>query len=146
MRVVAAGVHHARQCVHIGAQGDPLPVVGADVAHQSRSAGQDFGLQTGVTEFLGNERGGGVLLAAQLGMSVQVTAPPDQIVVVGRQPGLDAVADVYEHARLREASSSTRSRSAGVCANRTTVRANIVAPSITAVSPEADTAAAANAG
>lgn len=147
-----AGALGHRQGVQIGAQRDPRPVFGTDITGQPGPTGQHLGFEPRIGQPLGDERGGGELLAAQFGMAVDMATPVDQIVVVGGQPGFDGVGDVglaegrTHNAALRSANSSTRSRWAGVCANRTTVRANMIAPSTTAVSPPGLTAAAANAG
>ena len=109
------------------------------------AAGKHLRVQPGVGQVSGDELGGGELLAPELGMGVDVPAPGDQVVVVGVQPAVGSLNECHDATRLA-ASSSTRSRSAGVSANATTVRASMIAPSKTALSPLGLAAAAANPG
>ena len=159
VRIVAAGVgdvrHHRcvrrpgplghRQRVHVGPQSDPRPVLRPEVAGQAGSAGQHLRVEAGVGQMRRDELGGGELLAPELGVGVDVAAPRHQVVVVGVQPEFGGLDDAAHDARLA-CSSSTRSRSAGVSARPTTVRASMIAPSMTAASALGPAAAAANAG
>ena len=159
VRVVPAGVGDARhqrrigrtgalverQRVHVRTQRHPRSVVGPEVAQQTCAAGQHLGVQARVGQLRRNELSGGELLAAQLGMLVQMAAPPHQVVVVGGQPARGGVLQRAHDVRLL-CSSSTRSRSALFSASATTVRASMIEPSTTALSALGPTAAAANPG
>ena len=71
------------------------PVLGAEVADQPGAAGQHLRVEPGVGQPLGDELRGGELLAAQLGVAVDVAAPVDQIVVVCGQPGFGGVGEAH---------------------------------------------------
>lgn len=75
-----------RQRVHIGPQCDPRRVLRSEIADQSGAAGQRLRVQAGVDQPVGDVLGGGELLPPQLGMAVEVAAPPDEVVVVGGRP------------------------------------------------------------
>ena len=92
------------------------------------AAGQHLRVQPGVGQLRRDELRGGELLAAQLGMGVDVPAPGHHVVVVGVQPAVGGFCEGHDAARLA-ASSSTRSRSVGDSASATTVRASMIAPS-----------------
>jgi len=83
-------------------------------------------------------------LTPEFGMRVQVSAPPDEVVVMAVQPGFGGVDD--RHDALLDCNSITRSRSDGVSARDTTVRASMIAPSTTARSALGPAAASVNAG
>ena len=102
VRVVAAGVHHAvdggrerqagvllqRQGVEVGAQRDAAVAV-ADVADEAGAAGEGAGLETGRRQLPGDQLGGAVLGAAELGCGVDGPAPADDVVTVRGQPGVE---------------------------------------------------------
>ena len=155
VRVVPAGVRHIRhrrcvggagplghrQRVHVGPQRDPGLPVGAEIAGQSRPAGQHLGFEPGVDQPLDDELRGGEFLAAQLRVAVQMPPPVDEVLAVGGQPGVRDLRKSHDAARFSSAA-STRSRCSGDSASPTTVRASITAPSSTALSALGEAAAA----
>ncbi len=139
-----AGALRHRQRIHVGAQRDPWLMLWAEVADQSGPAGQHLGVQPRVGQPLSDELSSGVFLAAQLRIAVDVPAPGDQVFVVGGQPRFCGVDEAHT-AALHFCAAITRSRSAGVCARWTIVRASMIAPSTTARSALGPAAAAAKA-
>ena len=99
----------------------------------------------GVRKAFGDEPGGGVLLAAQLRIAVDVPPPFDEFLGVRGEPRSGGLREAHSWAppRLRSCKAMTRSRAPGVCASLTTVRASMIAPSTTARSPLGPAAAAA---
>ncbi len=159
VRIVAAGVrdvgHHRRerrpgpighrQRVHVGPQCDARPMLGAEVADQTGAAGQHLRIEARVGQMRRDELRGAELLPAQLRVGVDVPSPGHHVVVVGGQPGVGGFCESHDATR-RASCSSTRSRSAVVSARLTTVRASMIAPSTTALSPLGPAAAAAKPG
>ena len=141
MRVVAAGVRRVghgrfirgtgplghRQRVHVGAQRDPRFVFGAEIAGQPRPAGQHLRVEPHVGQPFGDELCGGVFLAAQLRVAVEVPPPGDQVIGMLGQPRIGDIGEAHDATRWSRAV-STRSRSSADSARRTTVRANMIAP------------------
>src|ERR1700761_7471167 len=122
-------------------------MVRAEITGQPGTAGQHLRVQPRVGQPLGDELRGGVLLPAQLRIAVDVPAPFDQVLVVCGQPRLGGVDQAHASVLpcLRCCAANTRSRSSGVSARWTIVRASMIAPSTTARSALGPAAAAAKA-
>ncbi|SHT66786.1 Uncharacterised protein [Mycobacteroides abscessus subsp. abscessus] len=75
-----------RQGIHVSPQGHPGPVLRPEVAGDTGTTGQDLRIETGLSQPRGHIFGGGMLLARQLRMFVDVPAPPDQRVGVLGEP------------------------------------------------------------
>ena len=101
--VVAAGVAAARgaravrhvlgvlqrQRVDVGAQADDRAVALADVADQAGADAEHLGREARRLQPLDEHGRGAVLLAAELGVGVQVPAQRDEVGLVGREPAVD---------------------------------------------------------